>query len=163
MCYPVKWSSHWIKWQYDMIPWANILAIDIQSCPSSKTPRCPISPNNNPRGLGLSIPTSSAHRLPPFTHFHSQGQDLYILQSRDRFLSHDINRDLAMAKAKKNRPYILRFGWNKYIKSRHTWYLSFFLHGQTFWRIKFTHKKRVNYDKIHSKLPIFCVITENTQ
>ena len=41
----------------------------------------------------------------------------------------------------------------------HTWYLSFFLHGQNFWRIKFTPKKRVNYDKIHSKLPFFCVIT----
>ena len=41
----------------------------------------------------------------------------------------------------------------------HTWYLSFFLHWQNFWRIKFTPKKRVNYDKIHSKLPIFCVIT----
>ena len=35
----------------------------------------------------------------------------------------------------------------------------FFLHEQNFWRIKFTPKKRVNYDKIHSKLPIFCVIT----
>ena len=41
----------------------------------------------------------------------------------------------------------------------HTWYLSLFLHGQNFWRIKFTPKKCVNYDKIHSKLPIFCVIT----
>ena len=42
----------------------------------------------------------------------------------------------------------------------HTWYLSFFLHWQNFWRIKFTpKKKRVNYDKIHSKLPIFCIIT----
>ena len=41
----------------------------------------------------------------------------------------------------------------------HTWYLSFFLHEQNFWRIKFTPKKRVNYDKIHRKLPIFCVIT----
>ena len=39
----------------------------------------------------------------------------------------------------------------------HTWYLSFFLHWQNFWRIKFTPKKRVNYDKIHSKLPIFRV------
>ena len=38
----------------------------------------------------------------------------------------------------------------------HTFYLSFFLHRQNFWRIKFTPKKRVNYDKIHSKLPIFC-------
>ena len=37
--------------------------------------------------------------------------------------------------------------------------LSFFLHWHNFWRIKFTPKKRVNYDKIHSKLPIFCVIT----
>ena len=41
----------------------------------------------------------------------------------------------------------------------HTWYLSFFLHQQNVWRIKFTPKKRVNYDKIHSKLPNFCVIT----
>ena len=41
----------------------------------------------------------------------------------------------------------------------HTWYLSFFFHEQNFWKIKFTPKKRVNYDKIHSKLPIFCVIT----
>ena len=28
-----------------------------------------------------------------------------------------------------------------------------------FWRIKFTPKKRVNYDKIHRNLPIFCGIT----
>ena len=41
----------------------------------------------------------------------------------------------------------------------HTWYLSFVLHEQNFLRIKFTPKKRVNYDKIHSKLAIFCVIT----
>ena len=41
----------------------------------------------------------------------------------------------------------------------HTSYLSFFLHEQNFWRIKFTPKKRVNYDKIHRTLPIFCVIT----
>ena len=36
-------------------------------------------------------------------------------------------------------------------------YLIFviFLHEQNFWRIKFTPKKRVNYDKIHRKLPIF--------
>ena len=53
----------------------------------------------------------------------------------------------------------------------HTWYLSFFLHEQNFWRIKFTPKKtrklRQNtqkianflryYSKIHSKLPIFRV------
>ena len=40
-------------------------------------------------------------------------------------------------------------------------YLIFviFLHSQIFWRMKFTPKKRVNYDKIHSELPIFCVIT----
>ena len=40
-------------------------------------------------------------------------------------------------------------------------YLIFviFLHRQNFWKIKFTPKKRVNYDKIHRKLPIFCVIT----
>ena len=39
-------------------------------------------------------------------------------------------------------------------------YLIFviFLHRQNFWRIKFTPKKRVNYDKIHSKLPNLCVI-----
>ena len=49
------------------------------------------------------------------------------------------------------------------ITLRHTWYLSFFLHEQNFWRIKFTPKKHVNYDKIHRKLPIFCVITANTQ
>ena len=41
--------------------------------------------------------------------------------------------------------------------SPHTSYLSFFLHEQNFWRIKFTPKKRVNYSKIHSKLPIFRV------
>ena len=40
----------------------------------------------------------------------------------------------------------------------HTSYLSFFLHEQNFWRIKFTPKKSVNYDKIHRKLPIFCII-----
>ena len=45
------------------------------------------------------------------------------------------------------------------LMGEHTWYLSFFLHEQNFWRIKFTPKKRINYDKIHSKLPIFCVIT----
>ena len=40
-------------------------------------------------------------------------------------------------------------------------YLIFviFLHKQNFWRVKFTPKKRANYDKIHSKLPNFCVIT----
>ena len=40
-------------------------------------------------------------------------------------------------------------------------YLIFviFLHEQNFWRIRFTPKKRVKYSKIHSKLPIFCVIT----
>ena len=38
--------------------------------------------------------------------------------------------------------------------ARHTWYLSIFLHEQNFWRIKFTPKKCVNYDKIHRKLPI---------
>ena len=41
--------------------------------------------------------------------------------------------------------------------SFHTSYLSFFLHEQNFWRIKFTPKKRVNYEKIHRKLPIFCI------
>ena len=35
--------------------------------------------------------------------------------------------------------------------------MSFFLHWHNFWRIKFTPKKRVNYGKIHSKLPIFRV------
>ena len=43
--------------------------------------------------------------------------------------------------------------------SKHSSYFSFFLHKQNFWRIKFTPKKRVNYGKTHSKLPIFCVIT----
>ena len=40
-------------------------------------------------------------------------------------------------------------------------YLIFviFLHEQNFWRIKLTPKKRVIYDKIHRKLPIFCIIT----
>ena len=40
-------------------------------------------------------------------------------------------------------------------------YLIFviFLHEQNFWRITFTPKKRENYDKIHRKLPFFCVIT----
>ena len=47
----------------------------------------------------------------------------------------------------------------KFPELLHTLYLSFFLHGQNFWRIKFTPKKRLNYDKIHRKLPIFCVIT----
>ena len=32
---------------------------------------------------------------------------------------------------------------------------QFFLHEQNFWGIKFTLKKRVNYDKIQSKLPNF--------
>ena len=41
------------------------------------------------------------------------------------------------------------------IRLVHTSYLSFFLHEQNFWRIKFTPKKRINYGKIHSKLPIF--------
>jgi len=46
----------------------------------------------------------------------------------------------------------------KYCRN-HTSYLSSFLHEQNFWRINFTAKKPVNYGKIHSKLPIFCVIT----
>ena len=45
----------------------------------------------------------------------------------------------------------------------HTWYLSFFLHEQNFWRIKFTPKKRVNYDKIQRKLPFFALLRQNTQ
>ena len=32
---------------------------------------------------------------------------------------------------------------------------------QNFWKIKFTLKKHANYDKIHSKLPIFCVKSVN--
>ena len=51
------------------------------------------------------------------------------------------------------RALINRFRINK--STHHTWYLSFVLHGQNFWGIKFTPKKRVNYDKIHKKLPIF--------
>ena len=44
-------------------------------------------------------------------------------------------------------------------------YLIFviFLHGQNFGRIKFTPKKRVNYDKIHRKLQIFALLQHNTQ
>ena len=44
-------------------------------------------------------------------------------------------------------------------------YLIFviFLQKQNFWRIKFTPKKRVNYDKIHRKLPIFALLRHNTQ
>ena len=45
------------------------------------------------------------------------------------------------------------------LQADHTLYLSSFLHWQNFWKIKFTPKKCVNYDKIHRKLPIFCVIT----
>ena len=45
----------------------------------------------------------------------------------------------------------------------HTSYLSFFLHEHKFWRIKFTPKKRVNYGKIHSKLPFFALLRQNTQ
>ena len=49
-------------------------------------------------------------------------------------------------------------------RHRHAWYLSFFLHRQNFWRIKFTPKKLVNYDKIHSKLPFFfALLRQNTQ
>ena len=44
-------------------------------------------------------------------------------------------------------------GSNSWALYNHTSYLSFFLHEQNFWRIKFTPKKRVNYDKIHRKLP----------
>ena len=43
---------------------------------------------------------------------------------------------------------------------RHTSYLSFLLHEQNFWRIKFTPKKRVNYGKIHRKLPNFRIKSE---
>ena len=48
-----------------------------------------------------------------------------------------------------------------YLDKSITPYLIFviFLHEQNFWSIKFTPKKRANYDKIHRKLPIFCVIT----
>ena len=59
----------------------------------------------------------------------------------------------------------LGFEMSKRSPSKSIWslvtYLIFviFLHEQNFWRIKFTPKKRVNYDKIHRKLPIFCVIT----
>ena len=63
------------------------------------------------------------------------------------------------------------FIWNILTTLKHTWYLSFFLHEQNFWRIRFTPKKtrklRQNtqkianflryYGKIHSKLTIFRV------
>ena len=41
--------------------------------------------------------------------------------------------------------------------------IGIFLHEQNFWRIKFTPKKRGNYDKIHRKLPIFVLLWQNTQ
>ena len=52
-------------------------------------------------------------------------------------------------------PTTIRPSWLLILRRYHTWYLSFFLHEQNFWRIKFTPKKRVNYDKIQRKLPIF--------
>ena len=54
--------------------------------------------------------------------------------------------------------YLKRFSTQAMEKMSHP-YLIFviFLHKQNFWRIKFTPKKRIYYDKIHSKLPIFCV------
>ena len=48
----------------------------------------------------------------------------------------------------------------------HTWYLSFFLHEQNFWRIKFTPKKRVNYDKVTKytvNCQFFVLLQQNTQ
>ena len=57
-------------------------------------------------------------------------------------------------------------GWSRWSRwSRSYSYLIFviFLHKQNFWRIKFTPKKRVNYDKIHRKLPIFVLLRQNTQ
>ena len=42
----------------------------------------------------------------------------------------------------------------------HTWYLSFFLHRQNFWRIEFTPKKRVNYTV---NCQFFALLRQNTQ
>ena len=44
-------------------------------------------------------------------------------------------------------------------------YLIFvnFFTGAKFLENKITPKKRVNYDKIHSKLPIFALLRQNTQ
>ena len=39
----------------------------------------------------------------------------------------------------------------------HTLYLSFFLHGQNFWKIKFTPKFTQQIADLHSKLPIYTV------
>merc|ERR1711949_97948 len=39
----------------------------------------------------------------------------------------------------------------------HTSYLSFFLHRQNFWKLKFTPKFTQYFANLHSKLPIFCV------
>ena len=38
-----------------------------------------------------------------------------------------------------------------------------FFHGQNFWRMKFTPKKRVNYDKIHKNCQFFALLRQNTQ
>ena len=42
----------------------------------------------------------------------------------------------------------------------HTCNLSFFLHGQKFWKIKFTPKFAQEIANLHSKLPIFRVKSE---
>ena len=44
-------------------------------------------------------------------------------------------------------------------------YLIFviFLHKQNFWRIKFTPKKRVNYDKYTVNCQFFALLRQNTQ
>ena len=60
-------------------------------------------------------------------------------------------------------------GWKLYqsnfifIGSTHTWYLSFFLHEQNFWKIKFTPKFTVYIANVHSKLPIYTVKCQFTQ
>ena len=45
----------------------------------------------------------------------------------------------------------------------HTWYLSFFYTSKIFGGKNLHQKKRVNYDKIHRKLPIFALLRHNTQ
>ena len=81
-------------------------------------------------------------------------------KAENETLVHWIFFNARIGRSMNNSTYILVSVYTYFSSSiSHTSYLSFFLHEQNFWRIKFTLKKRVNYDKIHSKLPIFCVIT----
>ena len=54
--------------------------------------------------------------------------------------------------------------WKRHIhEPEHTSYLSFCLHEQNFWIIKFTPKKRVNYDKYTENCQYFALLRQNTQ